>query len=63
MRHLDAMGKSSEQRHQALKNSEDERLTRRLGGVSPKTSTGPGSPGTRRVRVVPAPGGFAYVED
>jgi hypothetical protein len=56
-------GKSSKQRHKALKNSENERIARRLSAARSKISDGRGRSGTRRVRVVPAPGGFAYVED
>jgi hypothetical protein len=63
MHQLDETGKSDEQYHQALKNSENGRIALRLGAARSKTSNGMGSSGTRRVRVVPAPGGFAFVED
>jgi hypothetical protein len=63
MHQLNETAKSSRQHHQALKNSEDERIARRMSAASSKMSNGTGSSGTRRVRVVPAPGGFAYVED
>ncbi len=63
MHHLDEMKKSSEQEHQALKNSESGRIARRLGAPRSKMSNGTGRSGARRLRVVPAPGGFAYVED
>ena len=53
----------SEQRHQALRNSEDERIVRRLSAARPKESNGTGRAHTRRLRVVAAPGGFAFVED
>ncbi|MDQ5830478.1 MAG: hypothetical protein M3324_11620 [Actinomycetota bacterium] len=63
MMHQNEKGKSGKQHHQALKNSENGRIALRLSAVRSKTSNGTGSSGTRRVRVVPAPGGFAYVED
>lgn len=63
MHQLNETGRSGEQHHQALKNSENGRIALRLSAVRSKTSNGTGSSGTRRVRVVPAPGGFAYVED
>ena len=63
MHQLNETGKGSKQHHQALKNSENGRIARRLGAARSKISTRTGSSGTRRVRVVPAPGGFAYVED
>ncbi len=63
MHHLDEMKKSSEQEHQALKNSESWRIARRLGAPRSKMSNGTSRSGARRLRVVPAPGGFAYVED
>ncbi len=64
MRHqLNETGKSGKQHHRALKDSENGSIARRLGAARSKTSNGTGSSGTRRVRVVPAPGGFAYVED
>ena len=59
----DESGMSSEQRHQAPRNSEDERIARRLSAARPKGSNGKGRSGTRRLRVVPAPGGFAFVEE
>ena len=63
MYQLNEMGKGSKQRHQALENPENEHTARRLRAVDSSTSTGTGSSGARRVRLVPAPGGFAYVED
>ncbi len=63
MHQLNETGKRGEQHHRALKNSENGSIARRLGAARSKTSNGTGSSGTRRVRVVPAPGGFAYVED
>ncbi len=57
MYRLNESGIRSEQHHQDLRTSEDERVAR------PKSSDGTGRPGTRRLRVVPAPGGFAFVED
>ena len=63
MHQLNETGKSSEQRHQALKNSENGRIARQLSAARSKTSYGTDRSGTRRVRVVPAPGGFAYVQD
>jgi hypothetical protein len=62
MHQLNETGKSGEH-HQALKNSENGRIARRLSAGRSKTSNGTGRSGTRRVRVVPAPGGFAYVQD
>jgi hypothetical protein len=63
MYQLNEAGMSSEQRHEALRNSEDERIARRrLSAARPKRSNEPGRSGTRRLRVVPAPGGFAFVE-
>ncbi len=53
----------SHKHHQALEDSENGRVAPRLGAARSKTSNGTGSPGTRRLHVVPAPGGFAYVED
>jgi hypothetical protein len=63
MHQLNKTGKGGKQHHQALKTSENWRIAQRLSAVRSKTSNGTGSSGTRRVRVVPAPGGFAYVED
>ena len=63
MHQLNETGKSSKQRHQALEDSENWHIARRLGAARSKTSNGAGRSGTRRVRGVPAPGGFAYVED
>ncbi len=63
MMHQNEKGKSGKQHHQALTVSENGRIALRLSAVRSKTSNGTGSSGTRRVRVVPAPGGFAYVED
>ena len=63
MHQINEAGKSAEQHHRALKISENGRIARRLGAARSKTSNGTGSSATRRVRVVPAPGGFAYVED
>ena len=63
MHQLNETAKSSEQHHQALKDSENERIARRLSAARSKISIRTGRSGTRRVRVVPAPGGFAYVED
>jgi hypothetical protein len=63
MHQLNETGKSGKQLHQALKSSDNEHLARRLSATRSKTSNGTGHSGTRRVRVVPAPGGFAYVED
>jgi hypothetical protein len=63
MHQLNETGRSGEQHHQALKNSENGRIALRLSAARSKTSNGKGRSGTRRVRVVPAPGGFAYVED
>jgi hypothetical protein len=62
MHQLNETGKSGEQ-HQALENSENGRIALRLSAARSKTSHGTDRSGTRRVRVVPAPGGFAYVED
>ena len=63
MHQLDETGKSSKQGHQALENPENERMPQRLSAVSSNTSNGTASSGARRLRVVPAPGGFAYVKD
>jgi hypothetical protein len=63
MMHQNEKGKSGKQHHQALKVSENGHIALRLSAARSKTSNGTGSSGTRRVRVVPAPGGFAYVED
>jgi hypothetical protein len=63
MHQLNETGRSGEQHHQALKNSENGRIALRLSAARSKTSNGTSRSGTRRVRVVPAPGGFAYVED
>lgn len=63
MHQLDETGKSGEQHHQALENAENGGIALRPGAASSKNSKGKGSSGTRRVRVVAAPGGFAYVED
>ncbi len=63
MHQLNETGKCGEQHHQALENSEGGRVALQLGAARSKTSHGTDRPGTRRVRVVPAPGGFAYVED
>ena len=63
MHQLNETGKSGKQHHQALKVSENGHIALRLSAARSKTSNGTGSTGTRRVRVVPAPGGFAYVED
>jgi hypothetical protein len=63
MHQLNESGKSDKQHHQALENSENGRIARRLSAASSKTSNGTSRSDTRRVRVVPAPGGFAYVED
>ncbi len=63
MMHQNEKGKSGKEHHQALEVSENGHIALRLSAARSKTSNGTGSPGTRRVRVVPAPGGFAYVED
>ena len=63
MHQLNGTGKSGKQHHQAFEYSENGRMARRLGAARSKTGNGTGRSGTRRVRVVPAPGGFAYVED
>ena len=63
MHQLNETGKSGKQHHQALKNSENGRIALRLSAARSTTSNGTGRSGTHRVRVVPAPGGFAYVED
>ena len=63
MHQLSQTGKSGERHHRALENPENWRIALRLSAARSKTSNGTGSSGTRRVRVVPAPGGFAYVED
>ena len=63
MRQPNETGESDKQHHQGLENSENGGTARRLSATSSKTSNRTGRSGTRRVRVVPAPGGFAYVED
>ncbi len=63
MHQLNETGKSGKQLHQALKSSDNERIALRLSAARSKTSNLTGRSGTRRIRVVPAPGGFAYVED
>jgi hypothetical protein len=62
MHQLIETGKSYK-RHQAHEDSENERIALRLNAARSKTSNGTGRSGIRRVRVVPAPGGFAYVQD
>ncbi len=63
MMHQNEKGKSGKQHHQALEDSENEGIARWLSAARSKTSNGTGRSGARRLRVVPAPGGFAYVED
>ncbi len=63
MHRLNETGKGGKQHHRALKDSENGSIALRLGAARSKTSSGTGSSATRQVRVVPAPGGFAYVED
>ena len=63
MHQLNETGKSSKQQHQTLKNSENERIARRPSAARSKMTIRTGRSVTHRVRVVPAPGGFAYVED
>ena len=60
---LDETAASSELRHQAHRNPEHGRIARQPNAGRPGGSKGKDRPGIRRLRVVPAPGGFAFVED
>ncbi len=63
MHQINETEKISERRRQPLRRAGDERLVWQPSAGRPKRSNATVRSGTRRLRVVPAPGGFAFVED